>query len=187
MQLLPNPAPVTISCCILVLFYSHFLISQSSSSYKTFGFQKFEATILTPYQWIHVNQENAEFIKSRIIHELEIHGFRLQENPDLLINVMVKIDQVFQPREDNTTESFDGETPFPYTNAEMVRLEGGVYGKAGTIIVELLDAKDKAIVWSGSRSTMIYNKNEKSLRKKVNKTVAKIFKNFDPSVLALSN
>jgi len=44
---------------------------------------------------IHVNQENAEFIKSRIIHELEIHGLRLQENPDLLINVMVKIDQVF--------------------------------------------------------------------------------------------
>jgi len=69
----------------------------------------------------------------------------------------------------------------------MVRLEGGVYGKAGTIIVELLDAMDKAIVWSGSRSTMLYNKNEKSLRKKTNKTVAKIFKNFDPSVLALTN
>jgi len=40
--------------------------------------------------------------------------------PDLLINVRVKIDQVFQPRED-TPESNDGETTFPYTNAEMVR------------------------------------------------------------------
>ncbi len=177
-----------ISCCILFLFYSHFVIPQSTKPYKTFGFQKFEATVLTPYQMIHVNQENAEFIKSRIIHELEIHGLRLQENPDLLINVMVKIDQVFQPRED-TPESNDGKTPLPYTNAdaEMVRLGGGVYGKAGTIIVELLDAMDKAIVWSGSRSTMLYNKNEKSLRKKTNKTVAKIFKNFDPSVLALTN
>ena len=133
---------------------------------------------------IHVNQENAEFIKSRIVHELEIHGLRLQENPDLLINVMVKIDQVFQPREDYSN---DGETPFPYTNAEMVRLDAGVYGKASTIIVELLDAMDKAIVWSGSRSTMLYNKNEKSLRKRTNKTVAKIFKNFDRSVLALTN
>ncbi len=166
----------TMLCCTLFLFYSLFAIPQSGSSYETFRFQKFEAAVLTPYQMIHVNQENADFIQSRIKHELEIHGLRLQESPDLFINIKTTIKEEVQARDPSS-----GPLAF-YSEDVPVKL---LYGKIGTITIELEDAKKNIKVWSGARSIMLWGKNEKTLRKKTNKTIAKIFKKFDPTILAI--
>jgi len=156
-----------ISCCILFLFYSHFLISQSSSSYKTFGFQKFEATILTPYQWIHVNQENAQFVKSYIQKELEAHGLRLSSSPDLYVNVNVilKLQQQDLGQDSQLTSRLIS-----------------TY-QVGTLNVQLVDVIRANVLWEGSRSIVLWKKKEKKIRKRVDNIVAKLFKDFDPSIL----
>ena len=165
---------------IFLFLYSHSVFSQSNGRYRSFEFQQFEITVLSPYQKIHATQENIDFIQSSIQSELESQGLRLQESPDLFINIKTTIKQEVQPRDPAFIPFQYSVTP--YTNIESERKKF-VYGKIGTITIELEDAKKNIKVWSGARSIMLWGKNEKTLRKKTNKAIAKIFKKFDPTTI----
>lgn len=157
-----------ISCCILFLFYSHFVIPQSTKPYKTFGFQKFEATVLSPYEMIHVTQENAQFVKSYIQKELEAYGLQLSSSPDIYVNIYVDVELEEQ--------AIGGITIMP-------KPEYASFYEVGTLNVQLVDTIETKILWEGSRSMMLWKKKEKKIRKRVDNIVAKLFKNFDPSTL----
>jgi hypothetical protein len=150
-----------------MLSYSHFAISQPSQ-YESFGFQKFEATVLSPYQMIHINQENAQFVKSYIQKELEAHGLRLSSSPDLYVNVNVilKLQQQDLGQDDSQLRSR------PISTYQV-----------GTLNVQLVDVIRANVLWEGSRSIVLWGKKEKKIRKRVDNIVAKLFKDFDPSIL----
>jgi hypothetical protein len=150
-----------------MLSYSHFAISQPSQ-YESFGFQKFEATVLSPYQMIHINQENAQFVKSYIQKELEAHGLRLSSSPDLYVNVNVilKLQQQDLGQDDSQLRSR------PISTYQV-----------GTLNVQLVDVIRANVLWEGSRSIVLWKKKEKKIRKRVDNIVGKLFKDFDPSIL----
>ena len=123
---------------IFLFLYSHSVFSQSNGRYRSFEFQHFEITVLSPYQKIHATQENIDFIQSSIQSELESQGLRLQESPDLFINIKTTIKEEVQARD-------PANWPLPfYSENVQVKL---VYGKIGTITIELEDAKKNIKVW----------------------------------------
>ena len=163
---LPCQIITGVSFYILMLSHSHFAISQPSQ-YESFGFQKFEATVLSPYQMIHINQENAQFVKSYIQKELEAHGLRLSSSPDLYVdvNVILKLQQ-----QDLGQDSQLRSRPI------------STY-QVGTLNVQLVDVIRANVLWEGSRSIVLWKKKEKKIRKRVDNIVGKLFKDFAPSIL----
>jgi len=166
---LPCQIITGVSFYILMLSYSHFAISQPSQ-YESFGFQKFEATVLSPYQMIHINQENAQFVKSYIQKELEAHGLRLSSSPDLYVNVNVILKLQQQDiGQDSQLRSRPNNSISIY--------------QVGTLNVQLVDVIRANVLWEGSRSIVLWKKKEKKILKRVDNIVAKLFKDFDPSIL----
>ena len=168
----------TLSGCIIVLFYSQFALAQPAQ-YQTFGFNRFEATVLSPYQLVHLNKENAQYVRSLVMSELETYGMSLSNNPDLLVNIRIDISHVLQPREVKNSRKW---MPAHSKEKEQYIIQEGVYAKVGTISIEFEDpANNSSIVWEGSRSIALWGKNEKTLMKNTRKAVTKILKRFDPS------
>jgi len=118
--------PPFLRILIFLFFYCHSVFSQSNGRYRSFEFQQFEVTVLSPYQKIHATQENIDFIQSSIQSELESQGLRLQESPDLFINIKMTMKQEVQARDPTFNDSKDSQTP--YTNSENVpiKLQGGI-------------------------------------------------------------
>ena len=55
--------------------------------------------------------------------------------------------------------------------------------QVGTLNVQLVDVIRANVLWEGSRSIVLWKKKEKKIRKRVDNIVAKLFKDFDPSIL----
>ena len=54
--------------------------------------------------------------------------------------------------------------------------------RVGTLVVDLLDAKTKTLVWRGVSSAMLSDKSDKNI-KKLNKGMQKMFQHFPPDAL----
>jgi len=169
MQLSFCQVPAILSCCLIMLLGGHFATPQSGGNYETFGFRKFEATVLSPYQMIHVNQENAQFVRSHILEELETHGLTLSSSPDLYVDLFVFL-------------KLQGQVTGGYS-ASMSGSRGLSIYEVGTLTVQLIEAKDNEVLWESSRTIPLWKKKEKKIRNRVDNIVAKLFKNFDSSTL----
>ena len=168
MQLSFCQVPAILSCCLIMLLSGHFATPQSGGNYETFGFRKFEATVLSPYQMIHVNQENAQFVRSHILKQLETHGLTLSSSPDLYVDLFVFL-------------KLQGQVTGGYS-AESGSRGLSIY-EVGTLTVQLIEVKNNEVLWESSRSIPFWKKKEKKIRNRVDNIVAKLFKNFNPSTL----
>jgi len=169
MQLSFCQVPAILSCCLIMLLGGHFATPQSGGNYETFGFRKFEATVLSPYQMIHVNQENAQFVRSHILKQLETHGLTLSSSPDLYVDLFV-----FLKLHRQVTGGY---------SASVSGSRGLSIYEVGTLTVQLIEAKNNEVLWESSRSIPLWKKKEKKIRNRVDNIVAKLFKNFNPSTL----
>lgn len=171
MQLLRCLMTKNVLFSLLILSCNNFVFPQSGESYHTFGFHKFDATVLSPYQMIHVNQENAQFVRSLIQKELESRGLQLSSTPDYLVNVKVilKLHQQILGQE---TQVRSGHSQNHSISIYQV----------GILEVELVDEKENAY-WKGSRSMPLWKKKEKTIRKRLDNFVAKLFKKFEADAL----
>ena len=139
------------------------LSPNQSVDYETIGFRKFDVTVLSPYQMTHLNQENAQFVRSYILRELEPHGLTVSDSPDVYVDVsvVVKMQQQFS--------------------------RGYFFGlpiyQVGTLTVQLMEVKEEELLWKGSKTIPLWTMKERKARKRVDTIIAKIFKNFDPSTL----
>lgn len=154
-----------------LLFAVHTLQAQNNSKFRTFDFLDFNVQLLTDHK---INPENVDYLKTAITKQLEAKGLSQGSSPDLAINIGVVVEEETQTRETDIREMrYMGQRNYHWEVEEVVV---GVY-KVGTVSVELVDTKANKVVWEKSDSNVI--RKQKSVQKKIDKGVARIFKKFD--------
>ena len=172
MPVLPDLARSIVLCCTLIQFGYLYVTPQSGDNNQTFSFRKFEATVISPYQMIHVSQENAQFVRSHVLTELEAHGLSHSDSADLYVDLFVHL-----KLERQATGGLIS------TNSGGYNMQGISIYEVGTLTVKLHDATNDKLLWEGSRTIPLWKKKEKRIRKQVDNLVDKIFKNFDLELL----
>ena len=134
------------------------------------------------FMWIKTPQPENPLMKQRIMDtvnaELQAKDLRLvNENADLGVSANVAT------QERHTLETFYDGFPgwgwhrmwapeFGYTTTVDTY-------EVGTLVVDLFDTQNKQVVWWGSATSTVSDKPEKNT-KKLEKSVAKMFKDFPP-------
>ena len=139
---------------------------------STFAFRKFEATVLSPYQMIHVREDNADFVRRHVAKELEERGMIDASDPDVYVDIYVHL-----KLERQTTSGYAGS----FENGTIT--SGVSIYEVGTLIIRLVDPQSNQMLWEGSRTIPLWRKKERKIRKKVDGMVTKIFRKLDPSLL----
>jgi len=164
----------TFRVLMVVMIAAHSL--QGQNQYQTFDFLDFDVKLLTEHQ---VNEENFEYMKTAITKELETKGLKQSANPDLLINIGLVVEEEVQTRETDIRDMrYMGQRNYHW---EVQEVPVGVY-KMGTVSVEVVDAKKNQVIWLEQERNFI-NDNPNKVRKKIDKGVVRIFKEFDPANL----
>jgi len=148
------------------------------SAYKTFGFFDQVATDRAHYSTIVTSR-----LKQAARTQLEAKGYRYDEqNPDLRVNFFVNISQKQEIRS----------TPSMSVGMGYYGYRGGMYGawggypydvetvdyKAGTLSVDLVDAKKNALVWQGLAEGRVSDEAYKNPGPAIDAVMAQIFSNF---------
>jgi hypothetical protein len=107
------------------------------SNYKTFAFYQtglVNKTELEPYK------ENIEKLKMAIKKEMVAHGYRQENNPDILINIGLFIEEKVQTRETDIRDAprYIGQRNYTW-ESEVVEVQRY---KEGTVVVDLVDAEN---------------------------------------------
>ena len=146
------------------------------SSYKTFGF-------FTPLATDHGGYESmmTAHLKQATREQFEKHGYRFDDvHPDLRVNFYLNI----VDRQEVRTNAAPAPGFYGY--------RGGYYGawraypynvetvnyQAGTLSIDLIDAKRKALVWQGIARGKVREEARKDPAQAVNNAVGEMFENF---------
>ena len=166
-------AALASSCGPSIKVTSDYDRSVNFTAYKTFSMYEMKSE--------NVNQLNQDRIERYIRAEMTKRGFtETKENPDLLVNAMTVMKN---KKGISASTSFYGGYGFyrPY----------GVWGvpaagytsvstydyKDGSLVIDLIDAKVKKMIWTGAASAEVYNA-PKNPEEAIGVTVAKIMANF---------
>ena len=165
------------------IIISFLLVTITSCSPVYEHFYDYDRTVdftsLKTYSWLPLEEDiKNELVQQRIKHtvnsELESKGYKMvSENPDFLILAKVETKQ--------EVWSSDGG---PYGGGYYSR---GSYAsrsaeiRAGTLLLEFVDAKSKNPIWRGNASTSLSRSySPEKLDKLVSEVVQKILKEFPP-------
>ncbi|HXV39898.1 MAG TPA: DUF4136 domain-containing protein [Steroidobacteraceae bacterium] len=149
------------------------------SQYRTFGFYRRLNADQQAYSTLTTSR-----IKEATIRELERLGYRHDEsNPDLLVNFSA-----------NVSDRVDvNKTPAPmrgvygYRVAAFRGWSGDAYDidvrqyKAGTLIIDLIDAGQKQLVWRGIAEGELHKSEQKDPAATIDRAVTGIFAKFTAS------
>ena len=148
------------------------------STYKTFGFFDQVATDRAHYSTIVTSR-----LKQATRTQLEQHGYGYSEQqPDLLVNFNVSMVNKQEIRS----------TPSMSMGVGYYGYRGGMYGawggypydvetvnyKAGTLSIDLVDAKKNALVWQGLAEGRVKDESIRNPGPAIDKVVADMFSNF---------
>lgn len=145
----------------------------SLANYKTYDFQvvKLDTSMLPVYN------KRVNYIKEELIKQLELSGLtRSTENPDLLINVGLVMEEKIQTRDT------DFSTDAVYTGArnyawESEEVEIGRY-KEGTFTIDFVSTEDNALKAMGVAKGVKLKKDENA-QKNISKGLRNLFKKFN--------
>ncbi|MGI9544156.1 MAG: DUF4136 domain-containing protein [Cyclobacteriaceae bacterium] len=134
-----------------------------------------------------INQLNLTRIKRAIVGELEARGYEQTRHADLAVNIYVKVD----PRTAVTT-MYDGPY-FPYRGRFRFYTHWGYYDhwginwaysdvqtrnyKVGTLVVDLVDTKNKKLVWQGIATSSLHEL-RKDPELKINDVIVRMFRRY---------
>lgn len=119
--------------CSSIRVSSDYESATDFSKYKTFAFYK------TGIDKAPISDIDKRRIMRSIETELQTKGIQLTENPDLLVSIFTKAREqvdVYQPHW----------TPYyynPYQTANISKYT------EGTLFIDIIDAKDKKLIWQG--------------------------------------
>jgi hypothetical protein len=170
---------------VLVLAVASLWAQKVQTGYdKTVDFSRYKTFAWIPSTVPATNPVLATLINADIEHELNQKGLRkVDSNPDLLVKSYGGANDVaggFAAEDPNYTAS--GGAPMP---------GAGMWGGSlpptpvpqvmhGSITVDLIDARQKHLVWRGTaKGKMDYDKREKLLDQ-ANKAVSELFKKYPP-------
>lgn len=140
--------------------------------YSSFGFTKDDEEFLKS----HINAKRGlERIKAAITREMEERGITLSENPELLLNLGVKVEEKVQTRETDIRDMhYMGQRNYHW---EVEEVPVGTY-KEGTVKIDFIDSSTNNMVNQAVVSGII-TKNEKRMEKGINKMIGKTFSKID--------
>ncbi len=139
----------------------------SIKNYQTFAFVGFE-------EYLKENPDaraNVERIETAIIRELKIKGILLSDEPELLLNIAISVEEKVQTRETTIRDMhYMGQRNY-YWEVEEVPV--GTY-REGTIIIDFIDISTNKLVYQMVVSEII-TKNDKKMEKRINRQTTKAF------------
>ena len=140
--------------------------------YNTFGFTSDDEGFLNS----HVNAKRGlERIKTAITMEMEERGIQRSDNPELLLNLGVKVEEKVQTRETDIRDMhYMGQRNYHW---EVEEVPVGTY-KEGTVKIDFVDSSTENMVNQAVVSGVI-TKNEKKMEKRINKMIKKTFSKMD--------
>src|SRR5215472_6832852 len=185
MRLTTTRAAVTSIFLFVVLAVASGWAQKVKTGYdKSADFSRYKTFAWIPSTVPATNPVLATLINADIEHELNQKGLRkVDSNPDLLVKSYGGADEVaggFAPPDPGYTAS--GGAPLPGDTMWVGALPPTPVPQVmhGSITVDLIDARQKRLVWRGTaRGKMDYDKREKLLDQ-ANKAVSEIFKKYPP-------
>ena len=165
---------IVYSGCIPVKLDSHYTDPEADfSQYKTFDFYdlSFDSFDKRPPR-----QESANLLKSSIENELKNRGYKLEENPDIIINIGAVVSQEVQTREANIRTDgmrYMGQRNYSWSADEIEVRRYDV----GTVTLDLVDSNKKELIWQAVIEGTIHKKDEK-IQKSIEKAVKVAFEKF---------
>ena len=166
---------LTISACqSLPQIHALYDDTADLGSYSTFGFHP-----QLIVQGDEYDKLSTRYIKNAILKEMQNKGYRYDENPDLWLNFKAYSKEKI--RVTNTPE------PYPYY---YFRFNYGVWPgyplnqtrldqyTEGTLNIDVIDRKDKKLLWEGIAIAKLGNKTMDNIEGKINQAVALIFEKF---------
>ena len=149
------------------------------SQYRTFGFYDRQETDKPRYSTLTTAR-----LKDATIRELERLGYCHDEsNPDLLINLSANV----ADRTDVNKTPVPVRGVYGYRPAGFVAWSGTAYSvdvrqyKAGTLVIDLIDAQQKRLVWRGIAEGELNKGNQKDPAGTIDRAVTSIFSQFAAS------
>jgi len=149
------------------------------SKYHTFGFYRGGGTGKPGYSTL-----TATRLKDATIRELERLGYRHDEsNPDLLVNITANVAERVDVKKTPATAV----GPYGYRVAAFRGWTGGAYDidvrqyKAGTLVIDLIDAGQKQLVWRGIAEGELNKSKQQDPAGTIDAAVTGIFAKFAAS------
>ena len=124
--------------------------------------------------------EISDLDKKRILRAIEAEmlekGFRLSEDPDLLVSIFTETEENVNIYHNNMAYGYGwGWSPW-YWGAGMHNINTNT---EGTLYIDLIDAQQKELVWQGM-GTAVLAKDVERKQKKINEIVDEILEKYPP-------
>ncbi|SDE90927.1 DUF4136 domain-containing protein [Cellulophaga baltica] len=172
---LPIFALLILSSCSSVRVMADYDKKADFNTYKTYAFYK------TSVDKAQISDLDKKRILYAIEAEMTARGFSKSENPDILVSIFTKEREQVDIYNNYWGGGFGwGWNPYfwggqnMYGNQVSTRTEGSLY-------IDLIDAKDKQLVWQGKGVGALYQtKNIEKKEERIQKFVTEILKAYPP-------
>lgn len=140
--------------------------------YKTYSWlplKEIEGKGLNP---VYYNELTDKRIKNAINKEMMIKGYRLIEgsNTELELHYHIVVE--------NKTTIVEGNDKFKDTPYWQTRKVYTYEYREGSLIIDMMDVKTKALIWRGTAKAVVTEKASKNPEESINKAVSAIYKLF---------
>ena len=142
------------------------------NEYKTFGFTPDDLAFLNS----HLNAERGiERVKTAIKNQMEEAGIKLSDNPQLLLNLGISVQEKVQTRETNIHDMhYMGQRNYHW---QVDEIQIGTY-EEGTLKIDFVNMADNELVNQAIVSEVLTD-NDKKMEKRINKVIQKLFKKLN--------
>jgi len=170
--------------CLLVIATSCSSVRVSSDFDKTAGFASYKTYVFTPEALsIPLDDINRNRILTAIENELAAKGFTKSENnPDVLIDVKIKGEQI-QTATATNTGGYGRGYRYGYGGGfSTTTIDYDTYVD-GTLFIDMIDASKKQLVWQGrGTKTIEPDASQKRREENINYAVKQIFLQYPPKI-----
>jgi len=147
------------------------------AAYKTFNYYSLQAAGDTTPRKTDLRMSQ---VKKAISDELKQKGYEFSaNNPDFLVNLSMNVKQDVQTRDKNLitdAPAYVGQKNYTWKADDVVV---GYY-KTGTMEVDIVDARDKTLVWQNISDGVLADK-ESDIAKRMQERFKKVFEHFPAS------
>ena len=140
--------------------------------YKSYGFVPPDEAFLKSHE--HAARA-LQRVQDAVRNEMRERGIAFSENPELLINIGITVEEKVQTRTTTVRDArYMGQRNYHW---EATEVPVGTY-KEGTITLDFIDARHNDLV-NQAITTEFVVKNQKNQIKRINKAIKKVFKELD--------
>ena len=143
------------------------------SSYQTYQIEDVEVTDIPEFE---AKKEGLDLLTAEINKQMQARGYeKVNENPNLIINLGVNISKEVQTRETDirTAPIYTGQRNY-YWEAEEVVVSKYI---EGTVTLDLVDVSKNEMIWQAISAGVLEKKQDKN-KKKIVRSVQKLFKKY---------